>query len=158
MDVGCYCVNAIRTFFAQEPIAVFGYAARGKSTSVDMSFAGTLIFLEGKIGIFNSSFQSILDWGVEIVGTEGRILVPSPWKPNAELTAFTVEVKGKPRKVEIKKGGGIYQLEVDHFNQCILENKSPAMPPEEGLRNMAVIDALQASARSGKRVSVASTS
>jgi xylose dehydrogenase (NAD/NADP) len=158
MDVGCYCVNAIRTFFGHEPIAVMGYAARGKNTGVDMSFAGTLIFPGGKIGIFNSSFQSILDWGVEIVGTEGRILVPSPWKPNAELTSFTVEVKGRTSKVEIKKGGGIYHLEVDHFSQCILENKSPAMPPGEGLRNMAVIEALLKSARSGKRVRVTSKS
>jgi predicted dehydrogenase len=91
-----------------------------------------------------------LDWSVEIVGTQGRIFVPSPWKPNAQLASFILEVNGKAETVEIRDGGGIYHLEVDHFSRCVLENQPLGLPPEDGLRNMAVIDALQKSARTGR--------
>ena len=154
MDVGCYCVNAIRNLLGEEPISVLGYATREKTTGVDLTFAGTLIFSNHRVGIFNSSFQTVLDWGVEIVGTEGRILVPSPWKPNAQLASFTVETRGEPKTIEVRDGGGIYHLEVDHFSRCILEDQPLGLPPKDGLRNMAVIDALQESARTGRAVKV----
>jgi xylose dehydrogenase (NAD/NADP) len=154
MDVGCYCVNAIRHFFGEEPTAVLGHAARAKAGGVDLTFAGTLIFSDQRAGVFNSSFKTVLDWGVEIVGTQGRILVPSPWKPNAQLALFTVETKGEPQTVEVKNGGGLYHLEVDHFSRCVLEDRPVALPPDDGLRNMAVINALYQSARTGKSVKV----
>ncbi len=157
MDVGCYCVNAIRTFFGEEPIAVLGYAGRGQRTKVDLTFGGSLIFLGNRVGIFNSSFQTVLDWGLQIVGENGRILVPSPWKPDAKRAFFVVEVSGKTKTVEVKNGGGIYHLEVDHFSHCILRNQPLALPPEDGLRNMAVIDALQQAARSERMVRVSKT-
>ena len=147
MDVGCYCVNAIRTFFGAEPKQVAGHAERGKVSGVDMTFAGVLLFPEGRLGVFSSSFRTALDWGVEIVGTQGRILVPSPWKPDGHLASFVVETNGKAETVHIKNGGGIYHCEVDHFSRCIIEGKPLALPPEEGLKNMRVIEGLYRSAR-----------
>ena len=154
MDVGCYCVNAIRNLFGAEPISVLAHATRGKTTRVDLTFAGTLIFSDHRVGMFNSSFQTALDWTVEIVGTEGRIFVPSPWKPNAQLASFIFETRGEPKTIEVKDGGGIYHLEVEHFSRCILEDQPLGLPPKDGLRNMAVIDALQESARTGRAVKV----
>ncbi|HEX2522494.1 MAG TPA: Gfo/Idh/MocA family oxidoreductase, partial [Terriglobia bacterium] len=154
MDVGCYCVNAMRTFFGAEPSEVLGRAEKGKITGVDMTFGGILMFPGGRVGVFNSSFRTILDWGVEIVGTQGRIVVPSPWKPDGRLASFVVEANGKKETVQIKNGGGIYHCEVDHFSRCILEGLAPAMLPEEGLRNMRVIEALQSAARRGRAVRV----
>ena len=117
-----------------------------------MTFGGVLMFPQGRFGAFTSSFQTILDWGVEIVGTLGRISVPSPWKPDAQLASFVVEANGKREVVQIKNGGGIYHCEVDHFCRCILEGKPLALPPEEGLKNMRVIEALYNSARRGRAV------
>jgi predicted dehydrogenase len=154
MDVGCYCVNAMRTFFRDEPEQVAGQARRGRISGVDMTFGGVLMFSQGRFGVFTSSFQTILDWGVEIVGTLGRISVPSPWKPDGRLASFVMEAHGKRTVVQIKNGGGIYHCEVDHFSRCILEGKPLAMPPDEGLKNMRVIEALYNSARRGKAVRV----
>ena len=150
MDVGCYCVNAIRTFFGEEPSSVIGHAKYGKRTGADLSFAGTLIFREGKLGIFSSSFQTTLDRGVEIIGTHGRILLPSPWKPDGTLSSFTLEIKGTSKSVEIRNGGGIYLNEVEHFSLCVMADRTPLLPSEDGFRNMVVIDALKKSARTGR--------
>ena len=66
MDIGCYCVNAIRTMFGEEPVAVHGHSERGHTRAVDMAFAGSLFFSGGRIGLFTSSFRTALDWGIEI--------------------------------------------------------------------------------------------
>jgi predicted dehydrogenase len=152
MDVGCYCVNSIRTFFAEEPVSVFGHAEYGKRTGIDLSFAGTLIFSEGKLGIFSSSFQTTLDRRVEIIGTQGRILVPSPWKPDGKLSSFTIEINGRPKLVETHNGGEIYLNETDHFSRCVLARRTPLLTSSDGLRNMVVIDALKKSAKTGKEI------
>ncbi len=152
MDIGCYCVDAIRVIFGEEPIAVYGHAEHSRTRAVDMAFAGSLFFSGGRIGLFTSSFRTALDWGVEIVGTQGRIHVPSPWKPDAHLSSFTVETNGKAKKVEVKNGGNIYHLEMENFCRCILNNKPPALPPEEGLKNMRVIEALKKSALQKKEI------
>ncbi len=154
MDVGCYCVNAIRTFFGEEPSWVLGHAERGERATIDMNFAGTLVFSQGKLGIFNSSFQTTLDRGLEIIGTQGRIQVPSPWKPDGKLATFNLEVNGKSKIIEIRNGGAIYHNEVNHFSRCVLTNQPPLIPPVDGWKNMVVIDALKKSARAGKRVKI----
>jgi D-xylose 1-dehydrogenase (NADP+, D-xylono-1,5-lactone-forming) len=91
---------------------------------------------------------------VEIAGTLGRISVPSPWKPDGRLASFVLEANGKKETVSIKNGGGIYHCEVDHFSRCILEGRPLAFPPEDGLKNMRVIEALYSSARLGRAVRV----
>jgi predicted dehydrogenase len=65
-----------------------------------------------------------------------------------------LESNGKAETIEIKDGGGIYHLEVNHFCRAILEDQPLEVPPEDGMRNMAVIDALQKSARTGRLVKV----
>jgi D-xylose 1-dehydrogenase (NADP+, D-xylono-1,5-lactone-forming) len=152
MDVGCYCVNAIRTFFGDEPVAVYGHAEGGKKVTVDMMFGGTMLFSDGRLGLFNSSFRTTVDWGVSIIGTFGRILVPSPWKPDGQLANFTVEVNGRAKQIEVKNGGGIYHVEVNHFSRCVLQDKPPALPVQESVKNMRVIEALKESARRHKQV------
>ena len=52
MDVGCYCVNAMRTFFREEPHQVMGQAERGKISGVDMTFGGLLMFSRGRLRSF----------------------------------------------------------------------------------------------------------
>ena len=43
-----------------------------------------------------------------------------------------------------------YQLEAEHFGVCLIEGTALSLPPEEGLKNMRVIDAIYRSARDGK--------
>ncbi|MCH7793305.1 MAG: gfo/Idh/MocA family oxidoreductase, partial [Planctomycetes bacterium] len=47
-----------------------------------------------------------------------------------------------------------FQVQFDEFSDCVLTGKAPEYPPEDGLRNMAAIVALLASARDGGTVPV----
>jgi predicted dehydrogenase len=42
-----------------------------------------------------------------------------------------------------------FALEMDHFARCILENKQPFTPGEEGLQDQKIMEAIYASARNG---------
>ena len=47
-----------------------------------------------------------------------------------------------------------FVAEMDHFSQCVMENKDPKTPGEEGLADMKVVAAIEKAARSGKKVAV----
>ena len=78
MDVGCYCVNAIR-LLAGEPERVSGEQVIG-STGVDMALHGTLRCADDVIGQFEASFRSPRRQRVEVVGEEGTITVEAPFR------------------------------------------------------------------------------
>jgi predicted dehydrogenase len=43
-----------------------------------------------------------------------------------------------------------FTSEMDHFSECVTENKPPHTPGEEGLPDHRIIEALYQSAREGK--------
>ena len=100
MDVGCYCVNAMRTFFADEPLIVYGHAERGKKTAVDMTFGGALIFSGGPYRDFQFKFQDC-----------PRLGSGDHWNPGAYSGSITLETRrpvdgfhaGSERKIEASR-------------------------------------------------------
>jgi len=48
-----------------------------------------------------------------------------------------------------------FQLEMDHFSECIQTSKEPLTPGEEGLKDMRIIEAIYQSAREGKPIKLA---
>lgn len=47
-----------------------------------------------------------------------------------------------------------FALEIDHFARCIREDRAPATPGEEGLRDQLLMDALYRSALEGRPVQI----
>ena len=45
-----------------------------------------------------------------------------------------------------------FALEMDHFAECVLENREPRTPGQEGLRDVRLIHAIYEAARTGKTV------
>jgi len=45
-----------------------------------------------------------------------------------------------------------FALEMDHFSECVMENKEPLTPGEEGLRDLRVMMAIYEAAKTGKTV------
>jgi predicted dehydrogenase len=48
-----------------------------------------------------------------------------------------------------------YAREIEHFVNCVAEKEKPISPAADGLAIMRIIDAIYASAKSGKEVSLA---
>jgi len=81
MDVGCYCVNASLLLAGRTPEHA---TARARfAGGVDMTLSGVLDFGGGSASHILCSFESEGVYGVEVVGTEAKLVIPNPWLPPA---------------------------------------------------------------------------
>jgi predicted dehydrogenase len=73
-------------------------------------------------------------------------------KPSV-ITVMTIGEKGKKSQLASSPINHI-AAEMKHFSECILHNKTPTTPGEEGLADHRVMAAIEESARTGKTVSL----
>jgi predicted dehydrogenase len=150
MDVGCYCVNVIRLFSGGAPKAVSAWDRWDDSFQGDMACAGVLEY-DRHAALFDCSFEASGRAGVEVVGNLGRMEIPKPWLPGTDPAAIRVWDKDGSEELTTE-GVNHYQLMVEHFGECILNNQPPVRGPEDALENMRVLDAIRRSAREQRRV------
>jgi len=154
MDVGCYCVNASRFIFEEEPIAVIGAAAFDPDYEVDSTTTGVLEFSGGRFAAIDCGMLMMRRNCYEVIGTEGRLEVPQSFVPGTSDVSIAVTT-GDGTETETIPGIDEYMLEADHFAKCLIEEQPLAAPAEDGVKNMKVIDALFESIRSGRRAEIA---
>jgi len=150
MDVGCYCVNLSRMIAGVEPSRAFAFERR---TSVDDTLVGVLEFPNGVLARFESSIESYHRRRAEIRGTDGAIVIDDPWTPGEDQARIFVQ-RNKKEETIVAPGANVYQLEIEAFVRALRTREPLRWPPEDGVKNMAAIDALYESARSGNTVAV----
>ena len=148
-DVGCYPISYARSVIGEEPLDVFGWQVTG-STGIDDTFVGQMRFANDVIAQFDSSFVVPLRWFMEIVGSEGTLNIPSPFKPQTNEKIYLTR-GDKTETIEIK-GQELYIGEVEDMADAILLGREPRILLEDSRANVAVISALLESARVGKPV------
>ena len=150
-DVGCYPASFARTIVGARPISVQAVAA-WSSAGVDMSFFGQLRFPDEVVAQVHSSFESPFKTEIEIVGSEGRLLIRHPFKPE---TVETIEVSTADgtRTVTVE-GPPLYQGEVDDVRDAAREGRAPLVTLADSLDNVDTLQALAAAARSGETVTL----
>ena len=153
MDVGCYCVNLSRRIAGCEPARVTAFERR---STVDDTLVGALEFPNGILAHFKCSIESNGRRHAEIAGTEGTILVEDPWFPGESEAHLTLR-QGKEEQRITTEGANCYLLEADDFVRAYQSQTPPRWLPSDGVANMAVVDALYDSARTGNAVSVKNT-
>src|SRR5215213_7949348 len=95
MDVGCYCVSAMR-LLAGEPVRVSGDQVL--NNGVDARFTGMLRFAGDVLGIFDCGMDVHRRNQLEIVGSEGTIYVPFPWQTPLGA-GFSITRDGEPEQI-----------------------------------------------------------
>ena len=117
MDVGCYCVSAMR-LLAGEPEAVSGRRIDG-GDGVDVRFTGTLAFAGGVLGSFDCGLDMVARSELEVVGDAGSLLLSDPWHSRAPL-------------IELRRPGGTETVEVAAADPyaCELEDFAAAVRGE----------------------------
>lgn len=165
MDIGCYSVNLSRFFTDAEPKHVAASAHFDEQTGVDLTLCGSLQFDGGVTASFLCSMESEPSYPAEIIGTNGKLLIPHPWVPQtwpAELY-LTRDCKTEVIRVEHADAPehllAPYALELKHFCECVRENRPPTFPPDvdaerDSRANMRVVEALLESAREGRTLDV----
>jgi predicted dehydrogenase len=154
MDVGCYCVNIIRSVMGSEPVKVQAAAEMSKS-GVDEHLVGTLLFEDGTLAQFDSGFVSDLRQHFYASGTKGSLDVSNIFLPGTKKILIREKHAAGPEKITKVKGVNEYKLMVEHFNECILQKTALLFPVSEAAANMRVIEALyRSAAEGGRRVEV----
>jgi predicted dehydrogenase len=128
----------------REASEISGSARLGPS-GVDLSAAGTVCFEDGPLARVACSIEANLDNSVRIVGSEGRITVPSPWLPGRMGTDARIVLERwgmVPDVIEIPIEADVYTLEVDAVNAFVRKDElDPSILTwEESLANMRTLD------------------
>jgi D-xylose 1-dehydrogenase (NADP+, D-xylono-1,5-lactone-forming) len=120
MDVGCYCVSAIR-LVAGEPLSVAGKQVVGP-TGVDVVFTGTLAHADDVVSHFDCSFVVPRRSELEVLGEGGSLFVANPFVITSPA-------------IELRRDGAVEQIEVEHIDSYLLEleNVSDAIRGEAPL-------------------------
>jgi predicted dehydrogenase len=158
-DVGIYCLNATRYLTGEEPVEVF---ARMWSTPGDPRFKEVeetmvfeLRFPSGVLASCTCGYGNHRLQRYSVVGSLGWAEL-NPAFAYRGLRLRTARSEGKMERVteEQLNQPNQFAREIDHFSQCVAENRMPHTPGEEGLADMRIIEQLYASAQAGHAISL----
>ena len=146
MDVGCYCVNVSRTVAGREPVEVRAMA-NFHSLGVDAQMAGSLRFDDGLLAHFDCALTMERTDVYHILGSEGHLRVQNAFLPGTDdATIERFDLENNLTNLTLP-GADQYQLMVEHFADCVLNDRPLRYTAEEAALNMRVIEALYESAR-----------
>jgi predicted dehydrogenase len=154
MDIGCYLILAARYGFRQEPARVVALIDRDPAMKTDRLTSALLDFPSGQAA-FTCGTQLVPYQRVQFLGTTGRIEIEIPFNmPNDRPTRLFIDdgsdLSGAKIVTETFPACDQYTLQGDDFSRAVLEGGEVPMPLEEGIANMAVIEAVFRSAASGQ--------
>ena len=150
-DVGCYPISYTRMLVGTEPLEVFGWQVRGPS-GIDETFTGELRFAGDVLAQFDCGFKSQLRWQMEIVGSQGTLHVPSPFKPGYNEKLFLS--RDDQTETIIVPGQELYMGEVEDIADAVLRGKPQGVSLRDSRGNAAAILALLESAGKNQPVSL----
>lgn len=148
-DVGCYPVSYCRTLAGAPVAEVYGQKVAGRD-GVDEIFTGELRFANGVVAQFDSGFALPGRWYMEIVGSEGTLSIPEPYKPGIN-NRVTLTREGGSEIVEIP-GGELYAGEVENMADAILTGAATRVSLADSRANVATLLGLYRSADVGAPV------
>lgn len=149
MDVGCYCINAMRFMTGEEPVKAQALARFGAETGIDEEIVGTLEFPSGARGHLDASLNTFRVSQYEVRGTNGRIVVPESFTPDLTPGGMLTLHHWSGDKYEAIQIPTVdhYQLMVEDFADALLKKRPPRFAPQDAVANMRAIEMLLDSAR-----------
>jgi len=158
LDIGCYPVTLSRFLFEEEPRRVIALMDRDPDFGTDRLTSGVLEFSAGT-ATFTCSTQLVPYQRVHVYGTTGRIEVEVPFNTEPDRPCRVLLDDGRD-----PFGGGVqaltfdpcdqYTLQADLFSRAVRSGGPAPVPLEDAVANMAVLDALARSAKTGRWDSV----
>ncbi len=152
-DIGIHCLDTLRFVLDAEVLSVTGTLEPIPTPAkTEMTASLSLRLTHGTLASIYCSFDSAVRRSlIEIIGTEG-MLSATQFTAGDRVTPLTVLLgSGDHLQTETINVPNLYVEEIKHFSSCILENKKPLIPGEEGLKNQKILDAaLRVEKKSGK--------
>jgi predicted dehydrogenase len=146
MDVGIYPMNEVRWLTGEEPVAFTAVAATrdhasGRFSEMEQTLNFTIKMPSGIVAALGCTYGSNMPGFLRIHGDKGALeLSPAYNYTGVHLTSIA-----GPTHVDITSQGEEpmhFQLEAEHFADCIRTGAEPKTPGEEGLHDMLAIESI----------------
>ena len=153
MDIGIYALNASRYLTGEEPaeINAMSYSTpsdpRFKEVEEHINFQ--LRFPSGILANCTSSYGYFQQSHCRVMGTHARLeMDPFMWYSGLRMwIERDNDIDWKNLQVVDH-----FATEMEHMSDCVMQNKEPHTPGEEGLRDITIIQAIYEAARTQKTV------
>ncbi len=157
-DIGLYDINTNRFLLGEEPYMVtastFSTPNDPRFKEVEEAVMFQMYFPSGAIANNTCSYGAHNSKHYRCYADNGGWFGMDPafdykgLMPEASQAMGKVESKMQPKLQEQNQ----FALEIDHFSECVIENKEPYTPGEEGLQDQKIMEAIYEAARTNKPV------
>jgi predicted dehydrogenase len=151
-DLGVYCINTIRFLLGEEPVEIFAQSFRPTNDprfkEVDATTIFQMRFPSNVLANCMCSFDAHDTKSYRVMAERGTFGM-DPSFPYRGLKMFA-----KPDDPPLPQISETDQFanELDHMADCVINDREPYTPGEEGLQDQRIIDAIFESIRSHKVV------
>ncbi|MVN20672.1 Gfo/Idh/MocA family protein [Mucilaginibacter arboris] len=159
-DIGLYDINTNRFLLGEEPYMVnattYSTPNDPRFKEVEEAVMFQMFFPSGVIANNTCSYGAHNSKHYRCYADNGGWFGMDPafdykgLMPEASQVMGKVQNKMQPKLQEENQ----FALEIDHFSECVIENKVPYTPGEEGLQDQKIMEAIYESARTGKPVNL----
>ncbi len=159
-DVGIYCFNTARFLTGEEPIEIRAQLTQPtgdpRFAEVEESVFWQMRFPSGTVANCSTSYAIHQSRRYRVNGEDGWVEV-DPAFAYEGLRMRQARAEGSSENVTERQMGQKSQFmrEVDHFSQCVRENRQPYTPGEEGVQDHRIQAAIYEAARTGRPVTLA---
>ena len=153
-DIGCYAINLARMIFGSEPATVQASVRTDERFGTDAMTSAVLDF-GGRHATFVCSTQLEPAQRVEVLGTDGRIVVDIPFNiPPDRPTRLQCVAGGSPpvdphvELVELAPTDP-YAAQAIAFTEAVRRNRPMPVSPRDAIGNLEVIESILSGAVAG---------
>jgi predicted dehydrogenase len=153
MDIGIYALQAARYCSGEEPVEVraitFTNTSDPRFKEVEETINFQLRFPSGVLANCTSSYGYVSQNRYRVAGAKGWMELD----PATNYSGLRMKVHHdgvtEERDLPVRDH---FVLEMDHMSECVMENKEPLTPGEEGLRDLKIMMAIYEAAKGGQTV------
>ena len=148
-DIGPYAIHSLRWCFQKDgkPIEPVSITAQAKLNEygADIVTSGILDFgpdSEGRarFGHFDVSFERSRKSEYEIIGTKGWVKCHAAWVFQNDVPVISWALEDGKYAEERFAPSNHFNLEIEHFSNCVLNNKQPLLTFEDAKANCRAIE------------------
>jgi D-xylose 1-dehydrogenase (NADP+, D-xylono-1,5-lactone-forming) len=148
-DVGCYAISALRMVFEAEPESVTAIA-KYVETGADVTTNGVLDFGGGRRGNFDVGFECARRSEYEVTGTRGGLKCHTVWQLPGDVPVISWWTDDGREHVERLPSANHFRLEIEGFNDSVLNGAEPRVSLADSKGNTRAIVACLRSAAEGR--------
>jgi predicted dehydrogenase len=149
LDIGCYTASTARLLMGAEPERVVGTFIWDPVFKTDILGSAILDFGGGRTSTFSLGTQLYPYQRVTAIGTGGYLSIKVPFNMFGDVPGEIRVNNGVEERLIQTEIVDQYLLEFDGFAESIISQTGVPTPVCDAIANMAVLDALLASAKSG---------